>query len=164
MNKSLVEIFKAVKNPQKFGLVMGKVVADFPNIKIDIGSGVILDKDDLVFSASMLKDYARQYTIDSQDVQISGSQLDSSGTNFSFAGNPLFTDSNGTLGSVPVASIPTVASNWSTDATSFTMDGNSLASTGTITFTDEIVTGDMVMIMTAESNQLFYVMDKVISF
>ena len=163
-NSALVDIFRALKNPQRFGLLLGEVKADFPDIEIDIGNGITLDKDDLVFSASMLKDYAREYSIESTDTKLRGSKLDSNGTDFSLAGAPLFTDANGTLGSVPVLTIPTVATSWSTTATNFDQESDDFTSTGTITLTDEIVTGDKVMIMATESNQLFYVIDKVVSF
>ena len=163
-NSGLVEIFRALKNPDKFGLIIGEITADLPEIKIDIGNGIILDKDDLLFSAGILKDYAREYSIDSTDAQLKGSKLNSYGTDYSLAGAPIFTDSNGTLGTIPITAMPTLATSWSTTATNFDMDSNDFKSTGTITLTDEIKKGDKVVLMATETNQLFYVMDKVVSF
>lgn len=164
-NEGLVEIFRALKNPDKFGLIIGEVTADLPEIKIDIGNGIILDKDDLVFSASILKDYTREYSIDSIDAQLKGSKLDSDGTDYSFSATPFVINDTLTTGSRPVLTIPEgVATVWSTSATNFDLDSQDFKSTGNITYTDEIVTGDKVMIMATETNQLFYVMDKVVSF
>jgi len=179
-NGALVEIFRALKNPSKFGLIMGEIKADLPEIKIDIGNGIVLDKDDLVFSASILKDYAREYSIESTDAQLlgdklnsSGTKLNSSGVDFSFTGAPYVAfDTLPDGNSRPIVTIPEgVATVWSTDATAFDaeatnfdLDSNDFKSTGTITLTDEIKTGDKVMLMATETNQLFYVIDKVIAF
>lgn len=179
-NGALVEIFKALKNPSKFGLVMGIITADLPEIKIDIGNGIILDKDDVVFSASILKDYARTYSIVSTDAQILGdklhataNKLDTSGTTWSASALPAVINDTLPNGSArPVPLIPEgVASAFSFNATtaslqaqSFDANSNDFKSTGTITLTDEIKIGDKVMLIATETNQLFYVIDKVIAF
>jgi len=165
-NKGLVEIFRALKNPDKFGLIIGEITADLPEIKIDIGNGIILDKDDLIFSAGILKDYVREYSIESEDAQLLGNKLNSIGTDYSFVGAPYVAFDTLQDGSPrPIVAIPEgVATSWSTDATDFDLDSKDFKSTGTITLTDEIKTGDKVVLMATETNQLFYVMDKVVSF
>ena len=169
MKDGLVDILRALKNPTKFGLIVGEITADLPDIKINIGNGVILDKDDLLFSAGILKDYAREYSIESEDTQIKGNKLDQDGaTDFLITGIGLIQDTlvaGATPPTRPVNVIPEGAvTSWSTKAISFDIDSQDFKSTGTITLTDQIKTGDKVVLMATESNQLFYVMDKVISF
>ena len=166
--EGLVEIFRALKNPDKFGLIIGEIKADLPDIKIDIGSGIILDKDDLIFSAGILKDYVREYSIESTDAQLKGSTLDTSGVEFSATAPAGFViDSVGTSATPrPVIAVPEggPTTEYTANATDFNQDANDFKSTGTITLTDEIKTGDKVVLMATETNQLFYVMDKVVSF
>ncbi len=153
--QDMVDIFRKLKNPDKFGLVIGEIKADLPNIKIDIGNGIILDKDDLVFSASILEEYERTYQITSADAQLSG-------VNYSFSAVPFVVSDTLIAGANPptrpVLTIPeSPATAWSTDATSFN-------STGTIKLTDGIKTGDKVALIAMESQQIFYVIEKVVSF
>lgn len=181
-NNNLVEIMRALKNPNKFGLLMGEVITPLPNIKIDIGNGIVLEKDDLVFSASMLKDYTRTYSIDSTDAKLlgdkldaTGNKLDTSGVTWSLNALPFITNDtlpNATSRAIPLlpeaggtaSSFDFKAVTVDTKLQNFDMNSNDFKSTGTITLTDEIVAGDKVMIMATETNQLFYVMDKVVSF
>jgi len=176
---ALVEIFRALKNPSKFGLVIGVVIEPLPNVKIDIGNGIILEKDDLLFTASMLKDYEREYKIESTDAQLKGQKLDSNGAKFDLSGTTWSASAipaviNDTTPSAPrpVPMIPEgVASSFSftgttfdAKATSFDMDSNDFKSTGKLTLTTEIEKDDLVAIIASESNQLFLVVDKVLSF
>jgi len=166
-NGALVDILRALKNPSKFGLIVGDIRADLPEIKIDIGNGIILDKDDLLFSAGILKDYVREYKIESTDAQMSGNKLDLTGaSDFSLTGVNLVTDSVGFSATPrPINSIPEgTVTQWSAKATDFNLDSQDFKSTGIITLTDEIKTGDKVVLMATESNQLFYVLDRVVSF
>jgi len=124
-NEGIVEIFRALRNPDKFGLIIGEIKADLPDIKIDIGSGIILDKDDLIFSAGILKDYVREYSIESEDAQLLGNKLDQDGqTDFILTGVNLVTDSVGASATPrPVATIPEGSViTWSTKATNFDLD------------------------------------------
>jgi len=167
-NNKLVEIFRALKNPSKFGLLIGEVIEPLPNISIKIHGDIFLDKDDLIFSASMLKDYEREYKIESTDAQLKGDKLDSSGMDFSATAPSGFVlDSVGASATPrPVVSVPEggATTAYEANATDFDQNATDFKSTGKITLTNELIAGDLVAIIASDSNQLFYVMDKVLSF
>jgi len=165
---TLVEIFRALKNPTKFGLVIGEVKAPLPDILIDIGSEIILDKTRLMFCAGILKDYEREYKIKSTDMQSKGTKLETSGIEFSATAPTGFViDSVGTTATPrPVVSVPEggATTSYTANATKFDLESNDFKSTGKITLTDELKKGDLVALVAMESNQNFLVIDKVLSF
>ena len=151
----IAEIFAKLKNPTRFGLIRGVVTKDLPEIEIDIGNGILLTKESLLFSAGILEDYEREYEIKSDAVEFDGGSFKLDGVN-------LVTDSVGTTATPrPISSIPEGSATGITFSTKKT-DG--FKSTGVIKLTDQIKKDDEVMLMATESNQLFYVIDKVISF
>lgn len=45
------------------GYYIGRVISDFPDIKIEVNESTVLNKSHLVFSASLLRDYTREFEI-----------------------------------------------------------------------------------------------------
>ena len=180
---SLVQIFANLKNPTKFGLTIGKVLTPLPEITIDIGNGVILDKDDLLFTASVLKDYEREFEITSTDVQIKGDKLNTKGTkldidgvDWSLQALPFVLSDTLVAGANPptrpVLMLPeSVATKFSFKGTKadaenddFDLNGTDFKATGTIKWTNELKADDMVVLIASESSQQFVVLEKVLSF
>ena len=68
MNEAIVSIakeFQNAKNGGKLfeGFLIGDIVADLPDIKVQIDPAVVLDKANLIFSAHVLHDYEREFEI-----------------------------------------------------------------------------------------------------
>ena len=68
MNEAIVSIAKQFQNAknggkQFEGFLIGDVVAELPDIKIQIDPAIILDKTMLIFAAHILKDYTREFEI-----------------------------------------------------------------------------------------------------
>ena len=68
MNEAIVSIAKQFQNAknggkQFEGFLIGDVVAELPDIKIQIDSAIILDKTMLIFAAHVLPGYVRDYEL-----------------------------------------------------------------------------------------------------
>ena len=69
----IAKMFKDRDNTEYDGYVIGDVISDFPDIKIKIDNGIILDNTHLVFSAHLIKGYTREIEIvDSNNQKIIG--------------------------------------------------------------------------------------------
>lgn len=79
MNEAIVSIAKQFQNAknggkQFEGFLIGDVVANLPDIKIQIDPAIILDKTNLIFAAHILKDYEREFEIfEGEEIIINGS-------------------------------------------------------------------------------------------
>jgi len=68
VNEAIVSIAKQFQNAknggkQFEGFLIGEVVAELPEIKVQIDPAIILDKTMLIFSAHVLHDYEREFEI-----------------------------------------------------------------------------------------------------
>ena len=68
MNEAIVSIAKQFQNAknggkQFEGFVIGDIVADLPNIKVQIDTAIILAKTNLIFASHVIKDYEREYEV-----------------------------------------------------------------------------------------------------
>lgn len=68
MNEAIVSIAKNFKDAKEGGkqfegFLIGDVVAELPEIKVQIDPAIILDKTNLIFSAHVLHDYIREFEI-----------------------------------------------------------------------------------------------------
>ena len=68
MNEAIISIAKQFQNAknggkQFEGFLIGDVVAELPDIKIQIDPAIILDKTNLIFAAHVLPDYVRDYEL-----------------------------------------------------------------------------------------------------
>ena len=68
MNEAIVSIAKQFQNAkngakQFEGFIIGDIVADLPEIKVQIDPAIILDKTNLIFATHILKDYTREFEI-----------------------------------------------------------------------------------------------------
>jgi len=68
VNEAIISIAKQFQNAknggkQFEGFLIGDVVAELPDIKIQIDPAIILDKTNLIFAAHVLPDYVRDYEL-----------------------------------------------------------------------------------------------------
>ena len=68
MNEAIVSIAKQFQNAknggkQFEGFLIGVVVAELPNVKVQIDPAIVLDKTNLIFSAHVLNEYTREFEI-----------------------------------------------------------------------------------------------------
>ncbi|MEH6940772.1 DUF2577 family protein [Bacillus sp. JJ722] len=132
----LAKMFKKNENQPYDGYFVGRVIADFPDIKIEIDKNIILDKSHLVFAASLLKGYTREYEIFEADVQFTDSQCGST----------------------------TVESLHSHGIESLNVDTTTLKSKGKIKWTDTIKKDDEVILVPSQNSQSFIVIDEAVTF
>ncbi|MGD6845227.1 DUF2577 domain-containing protein [Bacillus infantis] len=130
----LAKMFKERNNVPYEGYLIGKVIADFPDIKIELDKNIILDKSHLVFSAHVLSGYNREYEISEADLQ--------------------FRDTD--CGQTEVASAH------SHEIASLNVDSQMVTSSGKITWTDTIVKNDYVILIPSHNSQSFVVIDKAV--
>ncbi|WP_129599494.1 DUF2577 domain-containing protein [Anaerophilus nitritogenes] len=128
----LAKMFKDRENPKQQGIQVGTVISPPPATKIRLTDKIILENDDLVFSAHVLNGYVREYTEQ---------------------GNIQFTQSNcGNTNTVATHNHSVANININT---SYTTIGN-------ITFTDTLKVGDEVTLMPSVDEQTWFVIDKAI--
>lgn len=66
MDKEIVELaklFKVRDNKSYDGFLIGKVIAPPPSTAISIDENIILDNDNLIFSAQLLSGYERSFEV-----------------------------------------------------------------------------------------------------
>ncbi|WLR52470.1 DUF2577 domain-containing protein [Bacillus tianshenii] len=142
MNDSITEfakMFKERDNPVPSGIQIGEVLAPFPEIKIKLNEKVVLGKEELVFSESLLNTYKREVDIKGQ-IQLS--DTDSGTTDSVNDGGQGASSHSHTIRTLDVD-------------TAYTAKAELL-------FTDTLVAGDSVIIFPAADEQTYYVMDKAV--
>lgn len=78
MNESTIKIAKKFKEAkdggkQFEGFLIGKVVSELPDIKVETSPEITLDKSQLIFSAHILNDYEREFEIfEGEEIAITG--------------------------------------------------------------------------------------------
>lgn len=140
MNEAIVSIAKQFQNAknggkQFEGFIIGDVVADLPEIKVQIDSAIFLDKTNLIFAAHVLKDYVREFEIYEAEMQ--------------------FTDEN--------CGTTTVVSAHSHEIATLNVDSSTLTAKGKIKWTDEPKTGDKLILVPSSNDNMYIVIDKAVS-
>lgn len=138
MNDPYVEMAKMLKerdNKIYSGYNVGEIVEDFPSIKIRTDENILLDKEELLFSAHLLRDYEWEYEIVEGEIQ--------------------FVDTN--------CGDTTVDSLHSHQIESLNVDTNTLKSKGKIKWVNTIKKGDKVLLIPSGDEQTYVVIDKVVT-
>lgn len=140
-------LLKERENPGIPSIIVGKVLTPLPDIKIRLNDVVVLKKERLVFSASLLAGFAKEAKL---------------------TGDIKFTDTNCGNGVGQTNSVYDggyQASSHShlvtVDVTSVNIDTTYTAS-ASVEFTDTIKEGDEVILMPTNDEQIYYVMDKAV--
>lgn len=71
----LAKLFKERDNKPYLGPQLGNVINPPPEIKVSLGEKIILTKEHLVLSAHILKDYVREFEIESVDIECSKGKI-----------------------------------------------------------------------------------------
>ena len=62
--KDWASVFKSLKNKTYLGAIIGEVIEEMPNLRISIDDKIIIEKEQLVISNHVLKDYEREFEIE----------------------------------------------------------------------------------------------------
>lgn len=140
MNEAIVSIAKQFKNAKEGGkqfegFLIGDIVADLPEIKVQIDPAIILDKTNLIFAAHVLHDYEREFEIYEAEIQ--------------------FTDKN--------CGTTTVASAHSHGIETLNVDSSTLTAKGKIKWTDKLKNGDKLILVPSTNDNMYIVIDKAVS-
>lgn len=139
MNEAIVNIAKNFKDAKEGskqfeGFLIGKVVSDLPDFKVQLSPEITLDKSHLIFSAHVLHDYEREYEIFDAEIQ--------------------FTDENCGTTSISSAHSHTVQS--------LNVDSQTLKSKGKIKWTDKLKIDDKLILIPASNDNMYVVIDKAV--
>lgn len=116
------------------GFFVGTVEIAPPEIQIRLSPEIVLFKENLIIAASVLKDYEREFEI--------------------FEGEIQFTDANcGQTNNV---------SNHSHAIESLNVDSDTFTAKGKIKWTDELVEGDKVILVPAQNENMYILIDKAV--
>lgn len=137
MEESIVELASVIKNvtnqvPRFEGFVIGRVVSPPDDLRVSIDEAIILDKTNLIIAAHVLSDYEREFEITEGDIQ--------------------FNDAN--MGTT------NVAANHSHTIESLNVDSQTLKAKGKFKWTNTLVTGDLVILIPSENQQMYILIDK----
>lgn len=146
MSKAITELALLIKNsgslPQKQqkpsegfkGFFVGIVEIAPPEIQVRLSPEIVLYKENLVISASVLKDYEREFEIFDAEIQ--------------------FTDENCGQTNNVSAHTHVIAS--------LNVDSNTLTAKGKIKWTDELVEGDKVILVPAQNENMYILIEKAV--
>ena len=132
----LAKMFKDREPIRYMGPVVGTVLSPPPEIKIQIDKKIILDKNHLVISASILSDYKRKYELQG-NIKINDS--DCGNTNVVNDGGYQASDHSHTIESISIN-------------TQYTADGE-------IKATDTLKEGDKVILIPSQDEQTYFLID-----
>ncbi|WDV48218.1 DUF2577 family protein [Clostridiaceae bacterium M8S5] len=139
---SLAKLFKERENISYLGPQIGEIIMPPNDIKIALGDKIVLEKENLIFSSYILNSYSRQFEIKSDENNITFEQ-----------DNPGEAFNKEVSGATPPIHLHKISKmNISTN----------YESTGTITFTDTLKKGDLVLLIPTTDEQKYYVIDKVV--
>ena len=139
---SLAKLFKERDNIAYLGPQIGEVIVPPDDVKIALGDKIVLEKENLIFSSYILNSYSRQFEIKSDENNIAFEQ-----------DNPGEAFKKEVSGAIPPMHMHKISKmNISTN----------YESTGTITFTDKLKKGDLVLLIPTTDEQKYYVIDKVV--
>lgn len=133
-NNGTVEEKKANNGSSFAGFYVGTVEVAPPDIKVRLSPEIVLYKDNLIISASVLKDYEREFEIYDTEIQ--------------------FTDSN--------CGQTNVASNHSHTVESLNINTDTFRAKGKIKWTDELEQGDKVILVPAQNENMYILIEKAV--
>lgn len=139
MNEAIVSIAKNFKDAKEGGkqfegFLIGKVVSEFPDIKVQTSPEVTLDKTQMIFAAHVLHDYEREFEIYDAEIQ--------------------FTDED--CGQTAVSSAH------SHGIASLNVDSSTLQAKGKIKWTDKLKIDDKLILIPAGNDNMYIVIDKAV--
>lgn len=135
-DKSWASIFKTLKNKTYLGAVIGQVEEEMPNLRISIDDKIVIEKDQIVVSKHVLKDYEREFEVEGKITLNSQSESALAGITGQATENP-----NGHIHGI-------------------NFKDNEYKAKGKIKWTDTLVKGDIVLLIATMDNQLFFLLDK----
>ena len=139
MNEAIISIAKNFKDAKEGskqfeGFLIGKVVSELPDFKVELSPEITLDKSHLFFSAHVLHDYEREFEIYDAEIQ--------------------FTDEN--------CGTTTTASAHSHGIASLNVDSSTLTAKGKMKWTDKLKIDDKLILVPAGNDNMYIVIDKAV--
>lgn len=116
------------------GFYIGVIEVAPPEIQVRLGPEVILYKENLIISAAVLKDYEREFEIFDADIQ--------------------FTDNNCGQSNVSSAHSHVIES--------LNVNSDTLTAKGKIKWTDELKKGDKVILVPAQNDNMYILIEKAV--
>lgn len=116
------------------GFYIGVIEIAPPEIQVRLGPEVILYKENLIISAAVLKDYEREFEIFDAEIQ--------------------FTDNN--------SGQTNTVSTHSHSIESLNVDSDTLTAKGKIKWTDELKIGDKVILVPAQNDNMYILIEKAV--
>lgn len=139
MQKEIVELaklFKERNNKHYDSFLIGTVISPPPEPKIRISPEIILTKEHLIFSASVVDDYEREYEIYDAEIQ--------------------FTDSD--------CGQTTVSGAHSHGIATLNVDSDTIKSKGKIKWIDTLKEGEKVILVPASNEQTYIVIERTVEY
>lgn len=131
----LANYIKTLKNPVFLGAVTGTVVVAPPNLQVKLENGIVIKKHKIMIALEKINGYFREFKIEGKIQQ-----------------NMNYTSSD---------MIPAGQGPHKHKLISFGAEG-SYTSTGTITWTDTLKVGDIVLMLPTNNHKYFYLIDRVV--
>ena len=146
MDKEIYEFARLLKDRDNKifeGFIVGTVLEMSSDPKIQISPDEILHKENLIFAASLLDGYEREFEITGADM--------------------LFTDEN--CGETSVVNDGGLyANDHSHTITEISIDTNTLSVKGKIKWVDALKNGDTVILVPSSNDQMYIVIDKAVQY
>lgn len=144
----LAKHIKGFENKSFIGNVIGKVIKPLPDLQISIlDEQVILYPEQLYLDAKWWNDYTREFKIEGSDFELKGDK-------FSLSANPFVIQDTTPSSPRPVATIPE-------GQTSNVEIGGKADNIGSITYTDTLKEGDLVLLIPTFDEQTWFVSGKI---
>lgn len=134
--KDWANVFKSLKNKTYLGAIIGEVIEEMPNLRISIDDKIIIEKEQLVISNHVLKDYEREFEIEGKVTINAQTENAIAGVTGQATENP-----DGYLHQIKLNEADYKAK-------------------GKIKWTDTLIKGDIVLLIASMDNQLFFLIDK----
>lgn len=134
--KDWANVFKSLKNKTYLGAIIGEVIEEMPNLRISIDDKIIIEKEQLVISNHVLKDYEREFEIEGKVTINAQTENAIAGVTGQATENP-----DGHLHQIKLNEADYKAK-------------------GKIKWTDTLIKGDIVLLIASMDNQLFFLIDK----
>lgn len=134
--KDWANVFKSLKNKTYLGAIIGEVIEEMPNLRISIDDKIIIEKEQLVISNHVLKDYEREFEIEGKVTINAQTENAIAGVTGQATENP-----DGHLHQIKLNEVD-------------------YKTKGKIKWTNTLIKGDIVLLIASMDNQLFFLIDK----
>ena len=173
--EDLIKFFREIAKEEArkavgLGVIVGVVKNPFPDIKIMIHESIELIKEDLYFSAHIMKDYWRNFEIiEGKDEQLKSElNIDTKDGSFSGVSKNSSTSikalTTATIGLSPVGVIEITDPSHKHNIDNFSTKNNLFTAKGCIRWVDSLRAEDKVLILPTADSKKFYVIDKVLEY